>query len=71
MGDFYFLLASPNFPIRSELGLKPAADGLHWYFETELPELDTESDGTRSSWTTHLRQHGVVFYEHSRHHRYA
>ena len=51
--------------------LKQAADKLNWYFETELPELDTESDGTRLSWATHLRQHGVVLYAHSHHHQCA
>ena len=45
--------------------LKQAADKLNWYFETELPELDTESDVTRLSWVTHLRQHGVVSCTHT------
>ena len=40
-------------------------------FETEPPELDTESDGTRLSWATQLSQHVVVFYAHPRHHQYA
>lgn len=60
----------PHASADASVHLLQSEDGIHWFFISSLPELVTPSTGDRSIWDRRMRQHGVVFYSHPRHHRF-